>query len=125
VVGHTNHSVGSVECSTLLSISKTLRILQLNVRKQQMVQHSLMNDDSLKDFGVLAISEPYARAIENTVVTALTGHSNWTKVVPSAQRQGRWVFRSMLWIRKDIEESRCRCNHQTLLRPCCDCQTGR
>ena len=84
-------------------MSRTLRILQLNVRKQQMVQHSLMNDPSLRDFGVLAISEPYARTIENTVVTVPTSHANWTKMVPSVQRQGRWAFRSMLWIRKDIE----------------------
>jgi hypothetical protein len=62
-----------------------------------------MNDESLKDFGVLAVSEPYSRAIENTVVTVPTGHANWTKMVPRVQRQERWAFRSMLWIRKDIE----------------------
>ena len=62
-----------------------------------------MNDESLRHFGVLAISEPYVRTIENTVVTAPTGHANWTKMVPSVQRQGRWAFRSMLWIRKDIK----------------------
>src|ERR1700759_3063652 len=84
-------------------MSRTFGILQPNVRKQQMVQHSLMNDALLKDFGVLAISEPYARTIENAVVTVPMGHGNWTKMVPSVRRQGRWAFRSMLWIRKDIE----------------------
>ena len=84
-------------------MSKTFQILQLNVRKQQSVQHSLMNDAQLKDFGVLAISEPYARIIDDTVVTIPMGHTNWTKMIPSVQRQERWAFRSMLWIRKDIE----------------------
>jgi hypothetical protein len=68
-----------------------------------MVQHSLMNDAQLRDFGVLAISEPYARAIDKTVVTVPLGHANWTKMVPREQRQGRWAFRSMLWIGRDIE----------------------
>lgn len=62
-----------------------------------------MNDAELRDFGVLAISEPYARTIDNTVVTVPLGHANWTKMVPSEHHQGRWAFWSMLWIRKDIE----------------------
>ena len=62
-----------------------------------------MNDAELREFGVLAISEPYARTIDNTVVTVPLGHANWTKMVPSEHHQGRWAFRSMLWIRKDIE----------------------
>lgn len=103
VVGHTNCSVGNAECSILLTMSRTLRMLQLNARKQQMVQHSLMNDAQLRDFSVLAISEPYSRTINNTAVTVPTGHANWTKIVPSEQRQGILAFRSMLWIRRDIE----------------------
>jgi hypothetical protein len=67
-------------------MSRTLRILQLNVRKQQMVQHSLMNDESLKDFGVLAVSELYSRVIENRVVTVPASHLNWTKMVPSVKQ---------------------------------------
>ena len=31
------------------------------------------------------------------------GHANWTKVIPTVQREERWAVRSMLWIRKDIE----------------------
>jgi hypothetical protein len=62
-----------------------------------------MNDEQLKDCGVLAISEPYARIIDGTLVTALMGYINWTKMVSIVQRGERWAFRSMLWIRKDIE----------------------
>jgi hypothetical protein len=61
-----------------------------------------MNDEQLKNCGVLAISEPYARIIDGTLVTVPMGHSNWTKMVPTVQRGERWAFRSMLWIRKDI-----------------------
>jgi exonuclease III len=62
-----------------------------------------MNDESLKDFSVLAISEPYAWTNNNTVITAPMRHPNWTKIVPTVKRTERWAFRSMLWIRKDIE----------------------
>jgi hypothetical protein len=62
-----------------------------------------MNDERLKEFVVLAISEPYARTVDKTVITVPIGHPNWTKIVPTAQRQERWVFWSRLWIRQDIE----------------------
>jgi hypothetical protein len=62
-----------------------------------------MSDEQLKDCGVLAISEPYARIIDGTLVTAPMGHPNWIKIVPTVQRVERWAVRSMLWIRKDIE----------------------
>jgi hypothetical protein len=68
-----------------------------------MVQHSLMNDQRLTNFGVLAISEPYARMIDGTIVTVPMGHSNWTKMMPTVRHEERWAVRSMLWIRKDIE----------------------
>jgi endonuclease/exonuclease/phosphatase family metal-dependent hydrolase len=62
-----------------------------------------MSDEQLKDCGALAISEPYARIIDGTLVTVPMGHLNWIKMVPTVQRGERWAFRSMLWIRKDIE----------------------
>lgn len=98
-----NRLAGTARCSILPDMNRTLQVLQLNVRKQEIVQHSLMNDPELRDFGVLAISEPYTRRIDEAVVTVPKGHPNWTKMVPNVQRQERWPFRSMLWIRKDIE----------------------
>ena len=70
-----------------------------------MVQLSLLNDDSLKDFSVLAISEPYSwRSKENnsTVVIPVQHHC-WTKMTPTSLHNGRWAIRSMLWIRRDLE----------------------
>jgi hypothetical protein len=55
------------------------------------------------EFEVLAISKPYVWTANHVVATAPMGHPNWTKVVPTVQREERWAFWSMLWIRKDIE----------------------
>ena len=84
-------------------MSKTLSILQLNVGKREPVQQSLMNDDTLKDYGVLAVSEPYARLVDDKVVTSPTWHNNWTKMIPTKRYDALWPIRSMLWVRSDIE----------------------
>ncbi|KAM4058194.1 endonuclease-reverse transcriptase domain-containing protein [Hirsutella rhossiliensis] len=63
-----------------------------------------MNDEDLKDFAALAISEPHARNIDGKVVTSPTGHHNWTKMIPTCVRDGLWPIRSMLWIRKLLRD---------------------
>jgi len=62
-----------------------------------------MNDEQLKDFGVLLIQEPHIQKINDTLVTTPREHSNWTNLVPTTQREGRWPIRSMIWIRKDLD----------------------
>ena len=89
--------------STLCVMSSTLQILQLNIRKQRMVQESLMNDEQLRDYGVLAITEPYVWKQGHTLTTVPTRHANWTKMIPTVQEESRWAVRSMLWVRKDLE----------------------
>jgi hypothetical protein len=74
------------------------RMLQLNVRKQKLVQQSVMNDEQLKEFGILVISEPYARNIEGTMVTSPQEYCNWTRMILLAQRERMWLIRSMMWI---------------------------
>jgi hypothetical protein len=98
-----NRSARTAKCSTLPIMNRAFQVLQLNGRKQDTVQHSLMNDSQLKDFSVLAISEPYAWRFDETVITAPMGHPNWTKITPTTQNRERWAFRSMLWIRRDID----------------------
>jgi hypothetical protein len=46
-------------------MDRTLQILQLNVKKMDMVQQSLLNDESLKDFSALVISEPHSWTIQH------------------------------------------------------------
>ncbi|KAJ0132438.1 Uncharacterized protein HZ326_24480 [Fusarium oxysporum f. sp. albedinis] len=62
-----------------------------------------MNDVDLKDYGVLAVSEPYAKKIDGNVVTSPAGHSNWTRMIPTHTHDAPWPIRSMLWVRSDIE----------------------
>jgi hypothetical protein len=95
-------------------MSNTLNILQLNVAKRKEVQYSLMNDETLKDFAVLAIAEPHATMINDNVVTSPIGHRNWIKMTPSVTREGLWPIRSMMWIRSDIEVTQVKVNSPDL-----------
>jgi endonuclease/exonuclease/phosphatase family metal-dependent hydrolase len=87
--GHTSHITETAGHSTLGDMSSILQILQLNVRKQSMVQQSLMNDEKLRDFGVLAITEPHVWKQGDTLVIVPMGHSNWTRMTPTVQEEGR------------------------------------
>src|SRR5687768_7046967 len=69
-------TAGSAICPFM---HKTLRILQLNVRKSDEVHQSLMNDKELRQYEAIAVQEPHARMIDGQVVTNPMGHSNWTK----------------------------------------------
>jgi exonuclease III len=84
-------------------MSNTLDILQLNVGKRSPVQLSLLNDEQLKDYGILAVQEPHAWKTDGTLIVAPLSHSNWTKIIPTTQADEGWGIRSMLWVRKDLE----------------------
>jgi hypothetical protein len=77
--------------------------LQLNVRKRDVVQLSMMNDRDLQDYAVLAVAEPYALNIEGSVVTTPNSRRNWIKYIPTKRHEMQWPIRSMLWIRSDLE----------------------
>jgi hypothetical protein len=80
-----------------------MQILQLNMQKRREVQHSVMNDPSLKEYTALAISELYVFEMDGKVRTSPMGRQSWTAILPSHRHDGRWAVRSMLWVRKDIE----------------------
>jgi hypothetical protein len=62
-----------------------------------------MNEKETQDATVLAIQEPQARRIQGRLFTIPMGHHKWIKMVPTTEREGRWVIRSMLWVNKDVE----------------------
>ncbi|KAI7705111.1 hypothetical protein KC353_g13078 [Hortaea werneckii] len=99
----TNRPAVSVVSSTQQPMCKPMQFLQLNMQKRREVQHSVMNDLSLKDYTALAISEPYVFEMDGKVRTSPMGHPRWTAILPSQRHDGRRAVRSMLWVRRDIE----------------------
>jgi hypothetical protein len=78
-------------------MSRVFQILQLNVGKKDKVQLSLLNDENLENFSVLAVLEPHSWRDRETVVVAPIQHHNWIKFLPTAQDTiGKWAIRSML-----------------------------
>ncbi|KAJ5730151.1 uncharacterized protein N7483_004659 [Penicillium malachiteum] len=98
-----NHTARTAGSSIHRVMNKTVRVIQLNVRKQGAVHESLMNDEDTQNAVALAIQEPQARRIQGRLLTTPMGHHKWTKMVPSTWREGRWAIRSMLWVNKEIE----------------------
>ena len=84
-------------------MSRLMRFLQLNVQKQRNVQHSMMNDVSLKEYAALMVSEPHVFEMDGKLTTSPMGQQGWTAILPSERHHGRWAIRSMLWVRRDIE----------------------
>jgi hypothetical protein len=76
--------------STHLNMSRTFRMIQLNVRKQSAVHDSLMNDEEIQGATVLAVQEPHAWRIQGRLLTTPMGHYKWTKMVPLSWTEGRW-----------------------------------
>ena len=89
-------------------MNKTLRVMQLNVRKQGAVHESFMNDKDTGNAVALAIQEPQARRIQGRLLTTPMRHHKWTKMVPSTWREGRWAIRSMLWVNNDVHAEQVR-----------------
>jgi hypothetical protein len=57
-------------------MSRSMNILQMNVQKQLSVQQSMMNDESLKDYTALVVSEPYALEVDGKLTTSPMGHQS-------------------------------------------------
>ena len=70
---------------------RPFQILQINAQKKAEVMHSVINDESLRDFGALLLSEPHVRRDkEGKIRLTPAGHHNWFKIKPtSASTKGR------------------------------------
>jgi hypothetical protein len=70
-------------------MSRSLRFMQLNVQKRRNVQHSVMNDVTLKEYTALVISELYVLEMDGKVTTSPMGHQGWMAILPSKRHDGR------------------------------------
>jgi hypothetical protein len=78
-----------------------LRVLHLNVGKRPVVQQSLLNDDSLKDFDALTVVEPYIFRHPQTGVPTITPDRRWEVFSPTTMRadgHARHAFRAAIWV---------------------------
>lgn len=66
------------------------------MQKRSEVQHSVMNDERLKKYAALVISEPYGFEMEGKVRTSPMGHQSWMAISPSERHTRGWAVRSML-----------------------------
>ena len=84
---------------------KAFQILQINAQKRPAVMHTVVNDESLRNFGAILISEPHVwRHNEGRAILTPKTHHNWIKTEPSIlNNEGRWPYRSMIWTRADLE----------------------
>ena len=72
--------------------------------------YSVINDENLRDFGALLISEPHVwRNKERRAISTPTAHNNWTKTEPTIlNTKERWAYRNMIWTRSDLEAEQVR-----------------
>jgi hypothetical protein len=86
-------------------MSTALRVLQVNLGKRRMVQHSLLNDEDLIDYGILFISEPSCFRDDNgQVVAPPSGHPQWSQLMPTTTAQeGRFPIRCLMYVSKDMD----------------------
>lgn len=87
-----------------------LQILQANVRKSHEVSHSLFNDNGLKNFSFLFLTEPATAMRNNEITTVPLFHSVWTPIFPSKLRTNTHYnnghFRAMIWYNKSLSHIR-------------------
>lgn len=72
--GCTSRPVASVVLSTQQLMCKPMQVLQLNMQKRREIQHSVINNERLKKYVALVVSEPYVFEMEGKVRTSLIGH---------------------------------------------------
>lgn len=87
IVDHPNYLVEIAGNFTHLAMSKLVRIIQLNVRKQSKIHNSLINDKEITNAVVIAIQEPQAQKIKGQLLTTPMVYHKWTKIVPLTYRE--------------------------------------
>lgn len=78
------------------------KVLHLNIGKRKTVHWSLFCDESLADFDVLSMAEPYIYEDLDTGEPAFPIERNWQMFIPSMQQTGeaRYAYRAAMWVNK-------------------------
>ena len=86
-------------------MGSALRILSANVGKRPMVQHSMMNDHELRNYGLIMITEPACfRNEDGQVVAAPSLHHRWRQYLPNqTDDTARHPIRSFVYAHMDIQ----------------------
>lgn len=81
-----------------------LKILLANVMKSSEVCHSLLNDEKLRDFSFLLLSEPWANVRVGSPHSAPHHHTHWQPFFSSIfnlkNTRNTTAFRLMIWASK-------------------------
>ena len=83
---------------------RTFKVLQANLGKRPLVQHSLINDEGLQDYGLLMITEPACFVRDNgKVVAPPSRHAQWTQFLPTKTApDARFPIRLLIYARSDL-----------------------
>jgi hypothetical protein len=80
-------------------LTKTLRLIQLNIMKSRSGMKALINNPQTQNLGVLFIQEPSITALQTHV-----NHSTWRLYQPTYEEDGA-MKRSLLYVNKRISTS--------------------
>ena len=79
-------------------------MLHANLGKRPLVQHSLMNDEGLQDYGLLMITEPACFVREDgKAIAPPSRHAQWAQFLPTKTApEARFPIRSLIYARSDL-----------------------
>jgi hypothetical protein len=83
---------------------KTFKVFQANLGKRPTVQHSLMNDEGLQDYGLLMITEPACFIRDDgRVIAPPSCHAKWSQFLPTeTAAEGRFPIRSLIYANTEL-----------------------
>ena len=78
--------------------NRKLHILQANMRKMQMPQYALLNDEDIAGHGLLLLQEPNCFLNEDGEAVAPPAcQAKWEQFLPTEHREGRWPIRALIY----------------------------
>ena len=89
--------------SKLVLVMIRLRITPLNVAKRRLVQHSLLSDETIKDFDAIAVVEPCIFQHPRIGAPTVPQDRHWRVfelIRKRLDRHARYAFRAAIWVNR-------------------------